>query len=422
MPENARAFPAVTEKIRIFKVIAVQLALARGAEEIDAYVPSLISCKEALAGAASGLVPESSLAGFGRAFESFARSLAGHDRGALNALAAGRLIPFANEIEKILEPGIFSPGRENDSRLLSGRFVCDGVCAACLNESAEAARREVLDKLSSNHYALETPPCVCGGESFTDIAYKDRYGLPVTTALCKNCGLLLTRPRMTEAAYSEFYEREYRRLYTWNVSSEPFYASQVCRGRKILDYVKDALPERARVLEIGCGAGGILEPFAESGCEALGVDIGGEYLEIGGSKGLDLRNMRSGSLLETDENSFDLIILSHAAEHFLDIPGEFGVVRRLLRDGGRVYVEVPGIKNICAYNFDYLRYFQNAHTYHFTLDTLRQTLSLCGFALERGDEAIVSVFSKSKAAGAPELANYYADNTDFIFTVEKYFY
>ena len=80
------------------------------------------------------------------------------------------------------------------------------------------------------------------------------------------------------------------------------------------------------------------------------------------------------------------------------------------------------MKQASAFNFDYLLYFQNAHTYHFTLDTLRQTLSMYGFAPERGDERVCAVFSKARDAHASEIVNYYADNMDYIFTVEKYFF
>jgi len=37
----------------------------------------------------------------------------------------------------------------------------------------------------------------------------------------------------------------------------------------------------ARIVEIGCGAGGILQYFKEKGNDVYGVDLGSEYIEFG---------------------------------------------------------------------------------------------------------------------------------------------
>ena len=106
----------------------------------------------------------------------------------------------------------------------------------------------------------------------------------------------------------------------------------------------------------------------------------------------------------------------------MDIKSEFEAVRRLLTDDGRLYIEVPGIKAIKYYGYDFLKYFQNAHNYAFTLNTLRQTLYLCGFTSIFGNEFICSVFVKSEIPKNPVIQNYYRDAIDYMFAIENHFY
>ena len=66
-------------------------------------------------------------------------------------------------------------------------------------------------------YSASPKECVnrcnlCGHDVFTALTHSDRYGYPARTAACQRCGLSVLSPRMTAAAYSEFYERIYRPL------------------------------------------------------------------------------------------------------------------------------------------------------------------------------------------------------------------
>jgi SAM-dependent methyltransferase len=152
------------------------------------------------------------------------------------------------------------------------------------------------------------------------------------------------------------------------------------------------------VLEIGCGAGGILEYFREVGCTVKGLDLDEEYVTFGRTEyRLDL----SVATLATTEvgRSTDLVIYAHTLEHILRPVEELNEVSRRLSDGGLLYIEVPGVKNLARdYQMDFLRMLQNAHTYHFSLTTLTNLLRLSGFALVVGDESIRAVFRRATLA------------------------
>jgi len=309
---------------------------------------------------------------------------------------------------------------------LGPRYQYDGKPILRLNATQRAARDEVESKVRRGTYEFETVDCpVCGGVEFEQLSEKDRYGLRMSVVACTACGLIQTNPRMTQASYDEFYNSEYRRLYVGEeVPTDEFFQTQRRRGAEIFGYLVEqgALPKQPRdsfVLEVGCGAGGILQYFREQGCRVKGIDLGEEYLTFGVERhGLDLS---AGTIadLELDRTS-DVVIYSHVAEHLLDPVQELRHVREIIDPSGALYVATPGVKYLeHSYETDFLRLLQNAHTYHFTLKSLRNLLGASGFEMLAGDETIKAVFKRSpvdsaRLAGAPDQAVYDSDfDSDF---------
>lgn len=281
--------------------------------------------------------------------------------------------------------------------LLSDRYADDGLPTLSLNDTQRRAREEVLGKMRSGRYTMEAHPCLsCGGAEFVVVAAKDRYGLPLSAAVCRACGLVQTNPRMSTEAYAEFYDTEYRRLY---VGAEGptgrFFEGQVAQGRRIADFL--ARQGRAdwsgkRVLEVGCGAGGILAHFRSLGARVRGCDLGSEYLQYGTNRhGLDLVH---GPIDVIDESEqFDLILYSHVFEHLLDPITELDRIASRLAPEGVLYLEVPGIHNIRRqYRCDFLRLLQHAHIAHFTLASLNRILAAGGFSMLAGSEYVRAIY------------------------------
>ena len=92
--------------------------------------------------------------------------------------------------------------------------------------------------------------------------------------------------------------------------------------RYYLDYLRKFKPfgDGTRVLEVGCGEGGNLLPFAQSGCEVVGVDISRGKIENAirffkerGAEGL----FRCVDFLddELQDGMFDIVIAKDIMEH-----------------------------------------------------------------------------------------------------------
>lgn len=55
---------------------------------------------------------------------------------------------------------------------------------------------------------VEHVPCnLCGRDDALAVAERDKYRLPLTTVICRGCGLLYLNPRPTAATYRKFYEQ-----------------------------------------------------------------------------------------------------------------------------------------------------------------------------------------------------------------------
>lgn len=309
--------------------------------------------------------------------------------------------------------------------MLNSRYDNDGKPILELNPLQLGMKHQIERKVASGHYAFEESPCpVCTTIDFDPLSRKDRYGLYLQVVVCRGCGLVQTSPRMTQEAFHEFYNTEYRPMYGGTCGpGEEFFQSQFARGRRIHRFLDSAglfrQPTGKTVLEIGCGAGGVLEYFRKQGCKVYGVDLGQEFCEYGRQRhGLDLH---FGTIDDVNPAARpDLIIYSHVLEHIPAIRTELEKVHRLLPDDGIVYVEVPGILYLHrSYRMDFLRYLQNAHVYHFTLTSLTNLMSGSGFRRIAGTELVASAFGKCPPGTVPgAIRNEYPEVVDFLHRLE----
>jgi len=188
--------------------------------------------------------------------------------------------------------------------------------------------------------------------------------------------------------------------------TEDFFDNQVSSGNKIIERLTkfgrtDWNFSESRVLEIGCGAGGILLPFKIAGSDVLGIDLDDKYMDKGRSHGLTLKRI---SVFDIPGNEkFDLIILKDVLEHLVDVERMIKILKDHLSEFGQIYVQVPSFEALefLGYRSDFLRYFQNAHLVHFSQASLKYVFSkhdlfpiysdLTGFAIfghERGNNFI----------------------------------
>jgi SAM-dependent methyltransferase len=301
--------------------------------------------------------------------------------------------------------------------LLGARFADDGKPLIYLDRVQLRVKRDVEQKVANGTYDFVTAPCaLCGRSSFQSLAHKDRCGLRTPVVVCTDCGLVQTNPRMSADAYRAYYQAEYRILQYDRSTPQDAFVRERARGQAIVAYLERSglWPKQPTpfVIDVGCGSGGVLSAFADRGCRVLGVDLAVERLKLAREQfGLELVD---GSLadLQLDGARPALVIYSHSLEHMLDINRDLETLRNLIGPDSQVYVEVPGIKSLDLYGDDFLLYLQNAHVYHFSLETLTQLLEKHAFARVSGDETIRAVFKPAERTAAQ------ADRSDYVSVLD----
>lgn len=282
------------------------------------------------------------------------------------------------------------------NRILAKRFSKAGkhFGSEKLSDTQIEARDTVQSLLNSkNKWLLQTRPCqICENTSYFTVSEIDRYLLNVSTVVCKVCGFMYTDPVMRQSDYIDFYKNYYRPLYTNAFkATDTFFNDQLKTGRRIQKYLsKITNLEGKTIVEIGTGAGGILKAFLDKGSNVIGCDFGEEYLHHGREFGLDLRD---GDISVIPSSTADVVIYSHVLEHILNLDHEFENLKRILKPGGLVYVEVPGLFFIhYTYRGNFLRFLQNAHLYHFSKKTLINLMRKYHFSPIKVNQRINGVF------------------------------
>jgi 2-polyprenyl-3-methyl-5-hydroxy-6-metoxy-1,4-benzoquinol methylase len=281
-------------------------------------------------------------------------------------------------------------------------------------------------KIESGIYTLENVPCLCGNLTFNQLATKERRNLPLAVVICQDCGLVQANPRMNQAAYSSFYNNEYRTLQSSaNSSDEVFFNIERKRGRKIFNSLQqlntgdqEEFNLRGKlIVEIGSGAGGILSYFQDKGCQVFGLDLGEKYVEAAKARGIP---SAVGSVANLVSLKPDMVLMNHLFEHLLNPKAELSKLRDL-PTGTIIYIAVPGLKNLIKSHGTFIRYLTITHVYYYSQQTLLNTLlAKGGFKVRKINEEIECILERDDSVGPKDLVNDYHLTTTYLSNLPKF--
>ena len=120
------------------------------------------------------------------------------------------------------------------------------------------------------------------------------------------------------------------------------------RSAKILKRLEwDGIDVHGRVLDAGCGSGGIAVSFAEECDQAIGLDIKNKFSDAGAKLAREraVNNARfvqgDGTQLPFARESFDLVLSHSVIEHVDSAEAYLSECHRVLRPGGVLFLQTP---------------------------------------------------------------------------------
>ncbi len=198
---------------------------------------------------------------------------------------------------------------------------------------------------------------------------------------CAACGMVFMNPQYTAEQIAELYEnRETESLaavYTRIGAS----TSVIAQYQDRLKLFEAILPGRGRLLDFACGPGYFFELAQARGWDAHGTELGRWAADMARARGL--RNLHLGRLsdLNFPDASFDVIHAAQVLEHLANPIDELLHLRRILRPGGLLYVDVPNYQTlpIMLNRDDFMLNEPPQHVNFFRPRQLSLLLRSCGF-------------------------------------------
>lgn len=207
---------------------------------------------------------------------------------------------------------------------------------------------------------------------------------------CGVCDAIFLHPGLSPEEERRFYAAEFESFMSgrsgdaggWS-QPERHVAANASTVARRLRYLREVLPARGRVLEVGCSSGFMLYPLMDSGYDCVGIEPSGVFRDYLGARGVVCRDSLEALRAESIAGAgFDAIMHFFVLEHVADPEGFLRAQLAMLRPGGVLVFEVPNAADALVTIFDIAAferfYWSVAHHWYFTEKSL-------GYLLDRLD-------------------------------------
>ncbi len=167
--------------------------------------------------------------------------------------------------------------------------------------------------------------------------YREQFGL----CKCRSCSFIFTNPRPSQWLPDLFYRGE-----TYSPHDPDFSLEARKKAEFLLSQFEKHVwsSSERKLLDFGCGGGFLLKRPAASGWDAIGFDIGDRALASCRQQGLRVTDQ----IEQLRRHRFDIVMLSHVLEHIAEHGALLELLKGLLSEQGKLFIEVPNVRSLRA--------------------------------------------------------------------------
>lgn len=197
---------------------------------------------------------------------------------------------------------------------------------------------------------------------------------------CKSCGLVYVNPRPDNEAlkhlYDEYHQRNGKDVNDWaKLMGKNF--------KEILLFLNKALPDKGKLLDIGCGYGHFIEIMKRQGWSVYGIDLSPKVLLYAKEKGLDVLETSIDDVSFPDEY-FDVVTAFYVLEHVTNPLHVLKNMYKMLKPCGILVLRVPHttpiIRILSFFRIKNNLYDTPYHLFDYSPEIIIQLLKKAGFS------------------------------------------
>ena len=204
---------------------------------------------------------------------------------------------------------------------------------------------------------------------------------------CENCNHVFQALEMNSDELEEYYNEIYTATNSLSIEEievEEHFNERVKTLDNLLKHIKPILEKNMKVLDIGSGAGALLDCIKDDVSSLYATELNKSYVQFMNEKGI---NAQYGFFEKLDfDTKFDLIVSINALDH---MPYPMEILEKIydsLEDDGKIYLELPNRNEALNFflpeenqdNFNTF-FWHKAHFHYFYEKTIQYALKKVGF-------------------------------------------